>query len=414
MLFFIKGRHYHCLLLCLLLAVMPFWVQAQPQNNSPTTQFRVALFPYIPDTLGDNYLAMLTRIEREFEAQNPTIDLVLKPLDKNDDFYDLETLTKWLTTAPAAGGYDMVEVDTVVLGELIAANLVAPWSAPLGVSDWHPAGRDGVSIGGNIYGVPHWLCGHFIFSRDKRVAKAKTVEKLIVALDKADPGVPNLAGNLLGSWNMPALYLDAWVDTHGAGGVSSAITPTLDARVMRGFKQFSKQCETGGKNPCIDGEFDDDENEKAAQLFVIGKSDSFLGYSERLNYMVRQGADARKIRLSSAPLGEGKRPILFVDAFVVRRSCDAACQQIASRFTSYMNAPATQEWVLMGRDKGTVAVPRYLIPATLSAFRAPSVRRDAHFKRLAAEIKGGAPYPASGLPATRKQMRDAIIAQLKQ
>lgn len=412
MLHVIRGQCCRRVLLCLLLVATPLWVDARALSNSPKTPFRVALFPYIPDTVGDNFLSMLMRIEREFESQNPTVDLVLKPLDKNDDFYDSATLTTWLTTAPAAGGYDMVEVDTVVLGDLIAANLVGTWGAPPGVSDWHPAGRDGVSANGNVYGVPHWLCGHFVFSRDRRVAKAKTAEKLIDALGKANPSVPNLAANLLGSWNMPALYLDAWADTHGTSGVGSAITPTLDSGVMRWFKQISKQRETGGKNPCIDGTFDDDANEKAAQLFARGGSDTFLGYSERLNYMIRQGADAKKIRLSSAPLGEGKHPVLFVDAFVVPRSCDAACQQIASRFAAYMNAPAAQEWIMMGRDKGTDAVPRYLLPATLSAFKAPAVKRDEHYKRLAVEIKGGAPYPMNGLPATRRKMREAILAEL--
>ena len=118
---------------------------------------------------------------------------------------------------------------------------------------------------------------------------------------------------------------------------------------MRWFKAFSKQCETGGKNPCIDGAFDD--NDLSAQQFALGKSDAFLGYSERLNYMLRQGANAKRIRISSAPLGEGKRPVVFVDAFVVRRQgCDAACWQAAAKLAAYMNAPETQEWVLMSRD----------------------------------------------------------------
>lgn len=406
------GRHFRCLLLCVLLAATPSMGRAQAQTPTSKTQFRVALFPYLPDTLGDKFLSMLARVEREFEAQNQSIDLVLRPPDPNDDFYDSATLSKWLTADPAGGGYDVVEVDTVVLGELIDANLLTPWETPPGASDWHPAGRAGVSVNGRIYGVPHWLCGHFIFARDKRVSKAKTVTELLAALDKADPQAPNLTADMLGSWNLPALYLDAWADTHGTGGVGSAITPTLDAAVMRRFKQFSKQCETGGKNPCIDVTFDD--NDLSAQQFALGKSDAFLGYSERLSYMLRQGAEAKKIRISSAPLGEGKRPLLFVDAFAIRRGCDAACQQAASRFAAYMNAPATQEWILMSRDKGTSVVPRYLLPATRSAFRTRSVRRNAHFKRLAEEIKDGAPYPAHGLPAARKKMRDVILAELKQ
>lgn len=400
-----------CLMVLALVVVTLPRGHAQTPNPTPKIQFRVALFPYIPDTVGDKYLSMLARIEREFEARNQLIDLVLRPLNQNDDFYDSATLSKWLKDNPADGGYDMVEVDTVVLGELVESKLLAPWGAPPGISDWHPAGRSAVSLKGSIYGVPHWLCSHFIFSRDKRAAKAKTAAKLLAALNKADPAVPNLTADLLGSWNLPALYLDAWADSHGAGGVGSAITATLDPGVMKWFKQLSKQCETGGKNPCIDGTFDD--NDLGAQQFAVGKSDAFLGYSERLSYMLQQGADTKKIRISSAPLGEGKHPILFVDAFVVRRGCDAVCQQTASRFAAYMNEPATQEWILMSRDKGENVVPRYLLPATRSAFRTRAVRRDAHFKRLAEEIEDGAPYPAHGLPAVRKKMRDAILAELK-
>lgn len=129
------GRHFRCLLLCVLMAATPSVGRAQAQTPTPKTQFRVALFPYLPDTLGDKFLSLLARVEREFEAQNQSIDLVLRPLDPNDDFYDSATLSKWLTADPAGGGYAMVEVDTVVLGELIDANLLTPWVTPPGVNN---------------------------------------------------------------------------------------------------------------------------------------------------------------------------------------------------------------------------------------------------------------------------------------
>jgi thiamine pyridinylase len=406
-------RTYHrWMQLLILLAAVSLCVNAQTQTPTPKTQLRVALFPYIPDVADDNNATLLARIEREFESKNPTVDLILRPLDKvNDDFYDPGTLKNWLTTEPANGGYDLVEVDTVLLGLLVSDKLVAQWSTAPPMSDWHPAGRSASSVNGSLYGVPHWLCGHFIFSRDKRVVKVKNVTALLAALDKTNPNVTNLAGDLIGSWNLSALYLDAWADTHGPDGVASAVTPVLDQAVMGPFRLFSKQCEAGGKNPCIDGAFHD--NDLSAQQFTEGKADAFLGYSERLNYMMRHGGKPSEIKIESAPLGEGKRPILFVDAFVLRRDCGASCQDAASRFAAYMNAPETQEWVLMGRDKNTDAVPRYLLPATDSAFKAPLVSRNEYFKTLRKEIKGGAPFPVSGLPAAKGDMRDAILKELQ-
>lgn len=388
-------------------------VHGQTATPFGRTAFRVALFPYIPDAAGDSYAKLLSRIEKEFEAENPSVDLVLKPMT-DDGFYEAEKLTEWLSKDPSDGGYHLVEVDTLLLGDLVNSNLVAEWKTPPGRSDWHPAGAEGVNAGGKVYGVPHWLCGHFVFTRDKKIAKAKTVSALLDALDSADPAITNITGVLTGSWNMPALYLDAWADTYGPKNVGSAVSTNLDATVMNSFKLFSRQCETEGKNPCLDGTFDDNPDQSAKE-FAAGRADAFFGYSERLNLILRQGAGGAPVRVSSAPLGEGKRPLLFVDAFVMRnRDCDAGCQEAAAKFAAYMNRPQTHEWILVSDDAGAGAVPRYLLPATHSAYKAPRVRRERYFKTLRKEIKDGAAYPVSGIPEMRKKMRDEILKQLQQ
>ena len=396
----------------LILLVVPSFGRSQPQTTSSRTLLRVALFPYIPDSLNDKYKSMMTRIEHEFEKANPSIDLQLRPIDQNDDFYDASTLANWLTSDHEHGGYDIVEVDTLLLGDLIASGTISAWPRVSGAGDWHPAARNVVTINKTIYGVPHWLCGHFIFTRNDRISRARSVRQLLSAMDSADPNIPNLTGNLLGSWNLPALYLDAWADTYGPQRLESAITPSVDPNVMRWFSLFSKECVNGGKNPCIDGTFED--NDLSAKEFALSKSDAFIGYSERLNYLLQNGVDGKIIKISSAPLGEGKRPILFVDAFVLRKNCDSSCVDGAVRFARYMNSPKTLAWLLMSRDSEVKAIPRYLLPATLSAFAAPGVRGDIHYNALKREIAAAAGYPVNRFPGERKKMRDAILEQLKQ
>jgi thiamine pyridinylase len=395
----------------LILLATPSYAKSQPQTTSSKKLLRVALFPYIPDSLNDKYKAMLTRIEHEFEKENRLIDLELRPIDQSDDFYDMSTLTNWLTSDHEHGGYDIVEVDTLLLGDLIASATISAWPKAPGAADWHPAARSVVTINKTIYGVPHWLCGHFIFTRNDRISRARSVRQLLSALDSANPNIPNLTGNLLGSWNLPALYLDAWADTNGPQRLESAITSSLDPNVMKWFSLFSKECVNGGKNPCIDGTFED--NDLSAKEFALSKSDAFIGYSERLNYLIQNGVDRKIIKISSAPLGEGKRPILFVDAFLLRKNCDSSCADAAARFASYMNSPKTLAWLLMSRDSKQKAVPRYLLPATLSAFAAPGVREDIHFNTLKREIAAAAGYPVNTFPGERKKMRDAILEQLK-
>ena len=63
---------------------------------------------------------------------------MLRPLDKNDDFYDTDTLNKWLAPTPGNDSYDIVEVDTLLLGEMAAANLITTLDSTAGASDWHP------------------------------------------------------------------------------------------------------------------------------------------------------------------------------------------------------------------------------------------------------------------------------------
>src|SRR5262245_38480576 len=118
-------------ILCLLAALSVAFAQ------DSKVELRVALFPYIPDALGDKYAALQTRIKREFEERCQAT-LVLRPLDPADEgFYDLDTLTAWLNRDHPQ--YDLVEVDTSLLGELAATKLIAPWGKGIRETDWHPA-----------------------------------------------------------------------------------------------------------------------------------------------------------------------------------------------------------------------------------------------------------------------------------
>lgn len=390
-----------------------FPLAGKAQTNPSKTTLRVALFPYIPDAADDKYNKLTTKIETEFEKKNPSVDLVLKPIDSNEDgFYELDTLKKWLTDSPANNGYQLVEIDTLLLGDLVKANVIQAWNVPKTQPDWHPAGQKAVTINNQIYGIPHWLCGHFIFSRAKSVVKAKSITELLFALNQVNPNTPNVAGDLRGSWNLPALYLDAWADTYGLDKVASAISPQLDPNVMQPFKAFSKECVTNGKNPCLDDTYHDNAD-LSAKDFAEGKVDAFFGYSERLNYILKQGASTKDVKIASAPLGRGKRPLLFVDAFVLSKDCDKACQKAAASFVSYINAPQTQEWILMSQDAGKKAIPRYVIPATLSAFQRPKVKQDPYYNSIKTEIKNALPYPNSGFPTIREQMSDRILQELQ-
>ncbi|WP_205525556.1 hypothetical protein [Pyxidicoccus trucidator] len=385
--------------------------QTEGARSNERVTLRVPIYPYIPDAAGDQFASMLTRIETEFEHQHPDVDLVLNPSCFQDDFYEPSMLARSLK-GEGECSYDVVETDTVILGELVATGAVRPWSRLPAQAVWHPAGVAASVHEGRLYGIPHWLCGHFIISRDEDVSRARTVSDLLHALEARQTPEPDLAADLLGSWNLPALYLDAWADTNGAWRIESAVTTArYDANVLDGLRRFTQACESNGANPCVDGTYNDDFD-LPAKRFAQGQADATMGYSERLHVILKNlpaGQRASELKLSSAPLGNGDRPILFTDSYFLSVRCTGACEQAARRFVEYMSRPSTFEWILMSEDAPAGArVPRYLVPATLDAYAMPKVRQDPFYPVIGLEVLQGMPFPNEGLLDIRGQMRDDI------
>ncbi|KYF63831.1 hypothetical protein BE04_11035 [Sorangium cellulosum] len=381
------------------------------------TVLRVPLYPYIPDAAGDKLAAMALRIEAEFEEAHAGIDLVVNPPCFAADVYDPAALAMGLAGEDADCSVDVIETDMILLGELVATGAIRPWSE-LPPADWHPAGIEASTYDGEIYGVPHWLCGHFTFSRDASVESAGTAAELASALVDLQTDAPDMAGNLLGSWNLPSLYLDAWADTNGPAGVVSAISTTMyDAATLDALGIFARTCESEGSNPCLDGTYDREENvDLPAQRFAAGEVDATFGYSERLHTILKNlppGGDPAEIKLASAPLGDGNRPLLFTDSFVVSARCTDACADAAAAFVAYMSSASTFAWILASEDAPQEArVPRYLMAATFDAYSAPTIGADPFYQAINALTEEGKSFPNGGLLDVRSEMRDDLLATL--
>jgi thiamine pyridinylase len=381
------------------------------------TMLRVRLYPYIPDPAGDQLKAMAQRIEAEFEQAHPEVDLVVNPSCFVDDGYSPTAVAEALGEEGTECPLELVETDMMLLGELVATGVLRPWR-DLPEVDWHPAALDASTYDGEIYGVPRWLCGHFVFSRDAAVEGAGTVAELAAALDDLQTARPDMAGNLLGSWNLPSLYLDAWADTHGAEGVASALTTTMyDTITLDALSTFSSTCESGGANPCVDGTYDLAENfDLPAQRFAAAEVDATFGYSERLHTIRKSlpaGASPADIRISSAPLGAGSVPMLFTDSFIVGAKCTDGCAAAADAFVGYMTSASTYEWIMMSEDAPTEGrVPRYLMSASLDAYASPGVRQDPFYPTIDALTRRGESFPNSGVLGVKDEMTQDILAAL--
>lgn len=359
---------------------------------------RVSLFPWIPEKE-----AFATWIEREFEKDNPDIDLVVRPMananaDGQDLSYDYETTIKALKDPPNGDSQDLVEIDTVILGTLVKAKAIVP--ATINPSDYFEFANQAVTIGDTVYGVPHWSCGYFIITTDGSVAQAGTAAELKVALAGLGTPAPDLGGDVIGSWGSVASYLDAYVDSYPTGDLGAALrAATLDIGVASSLKSIGEACTSSGTGYC------DRDDDDLVKLFGTGGLDALIGYSERLNILFSDPNNRKRpntIKITPAPLGAGKRAFFFTDALVRSVNCiSARCRDAADKFSRFYSSASVMTASMMSADNGPGAVPRYLLPASRGAMQDAAVLSDPIYRQLAPLLDTARPYPNQGIPEAR-------------
>lgn len=370
-------------------------------------QLRVSLYPWVPDAE-----SLVRWIEADFEASHPAIDLVVRPLNRSYDWMpeytgDLAYEIDRSVAALTGGGDDawhLVEVDAMILGELARRGALAPFG--LADARFLPFARQAVTYAGVEYGVPHWTCGYFVISEQGAVKDARNVHQLVSTLRDAGTPRVDVVGDLDGSWDAITVYLDGYRDTWPRRTLQDALSHTeLDPTVEASFRALGSACEKDGVNHC---------GSDGVDLFATGGADALIGYSERLNPILSHpGRTVDDLHVASATLGGGDHPALFTDALVMSPGCGTAqCRDAARAFAAYYTSDRVFETVLMSRDAGPSATPRYLLPSTASAFEYGAVAADPLYQQLRREIEGGVSFPNHGVPAAREA--GAIQARLRE
>lgn len=394
-------------------------VSTAPMPPEGKATLSVALFPWIPDSADDEFASLRQRLEDEFERQNPEVDLVLRLQKWDPSYYNPPKLAGWL----AGEQYDLVEIDAVILGDLISAEVIEPWSTQEADRFFPAAVQASTTIDdeGNTtwWGVPHLLCGYFIVSTSPEIDGAPSISALAeVVKSMRKP----LVGNFDSSWDLPSLYLDARVDLGlDPADTKDAVRPPVDDATSAALSSFASLCDAGATNPCVDGTYSDDWDAPVRE-FVEGRAAGFWGYSERLHLTVRELRESHSptdnLLVTTIPLGMRKVPLLFADIFVRRAGCseDRTCSELSTAFTEFMNSEWAMVEVLLSRDAtavGVESVPRYLLPATKSAFEIDGIQADRLFGELEPFAESGFALPnSSGMYERRRTLEWLLMGDL--
>jgi thiamine pyridinylase len=363
---------------------------------------QVALYP-VPDVNGDGFDALRTRIQNEFQVAYPQYRANV--VFNAGDYYDQTSLQNWLTQVPGAGGYDIVEFDTIFLGNIVTAAAPPEWHFPP-LSNWFPAGLAASKVNGTLYGIPHLLCGYFVFSATPAVTAATTAAQLTTALNNAPPHDFKMNINLLGSNTTGALYLDVFSMQNGPAGVQNAMTARpLNAATIANMQGLSTACRFNGTNPCYDGTYRD--GAALVNSYTHDRTVAAIAYSEVLHDLIPAAP-----RMAPAPLGSGKPPLLFTDSLVMNHRCDATCQDAASSFATYLTSSTTFQWFLLGQDTHT-AIPRYLMPSTQSAYTTAVMQNNYYSGPILAASRAGVAFPNTGFIEARASLKKDVMAAIQ-
>jgi hypothetical protein len=101
---------------------------------------------------------------------------------------------------------------------------------------------------------------------------------------QADDNMPDLIGNFTGSWNLPALYLDAWKDSFPTKDPTDALAGSIDQDIARKLKTLTDLCRVTGRNPCID---------ETCQVYLPAASQRSLPKDTRMRSSVTQSGCTR-------------------------------------------------------------------------------------------------------------------------
>lgn len=363
------------------------------------TVLRVQLF-YVPEN--DSYL---DRVEREFESSHLDVDLQLTPTAQLVDVYDEARLRDLF--ASTGKSVDLAEIDCLRIPFLVDEKLIQPWPRRLPGTGWSAAAIAASTRDGIIFGLPHWLCGYFVFSEDVRITSANSADELFEVL-RSSAINPKVVGNLLGSWTTPSLFLDAVADEKGASGLADGRSWPLDVDVLNRLKSLRDLCDLAGKNPCSNGEYKN--NNSAEELFARGRAGSFFGYSERAAQIAQLRKRDRPLFVRTAILGRESMPLVFTDSLVMRSGLDKDVQDAASRFSEYLTSNETYRWAMLGEDRNSRS-PRYLLPARESVLAIEAIESDALYKQLSREVVGAFPFPPFVQADVPEALRSAILGK---
>ena len=390
-------------------------------------RLRVAIFPYIPDLAGDKLAGLKQFIVDEFKK----VSGELIEVETDADPYDLNKLNStYLTNDRDA--YDVMEVDTILLGELVKTGRLQNLEDHFMVTEdvFTPSAVHSVRysphLKSHLYGVPTLNCASFLmeladedYTPQKPLLKDWTsFDQLKEALDQAEGSGHRvlLAGDFRGSWGLPMFYLDAYIDKHGKGSLYEGIdSPVDDPELIEELKEFTDFGQLpGGSNPDTDGKFHKNHDALIREV-TDSKHILMYAYSENMGEALQRAAEKNKhkktVRIVSPPLDDSNKLLTYTDAVVVNKSkfADQGRAALIVKFVEFYTSLAFRTSFAFGKDLPiSVVYPRYVLPARKDFYTETDAMEDRYYKQFHDAQHHSVPAPNHDIYSKRKALEKQL------
>jgi hypothetical protein len=353
---------------------------------------------------------MVQRLTREFQAAHPDV-LANIVMDPAVDIYSFSNLQGTVFTA---GGYDVVEIDTVFLQWLKDGGMISP--VAITGDQPFPVGLQAATLNGQVFGVPSWLCSDFLFSTSPKVETVKTFDQLRGYIDSAQPQ-RGIVGDFNGTWTIPALYLQSYIQNHPGGSPTGALTAPIDAASVSRMTRFGGYCNPEPANDCINNFFHSEPDGSVEKAFDAGYAVNDLGFSERSFYIALYQSVHKRLYLTPLPWGTDPAVprMVYSDAFVVNKlACAGTCASDANTFAAFMTSAVVKKEIALSADLPSGDPSRHLIVATKPFFDDPAIKSDPFYSKLLEFLQSNpVPYTTGFNPRSQYQLLSGLCPALK-
>lgn len=388
-------------------------------NGNQGRTLNVILYSAIPTDPTRGYEPLVRGLTLRYQSKHPDVllNLVLNPDPFNSavDLYDFDNLS---TNLLGPNGFDVAEIDTVFLTYLVNKNLISP-AQITGDEPW-PVAKDAATVNGVLYGVPSWLCSDFLFGLDADVSSLATFAQMQKHAASAPAGHRALIGDLDGSWTIPAMYIQAFVQVHPTATLAQALKMPPDPAIIHRMAQLGAFCTLATNNPCIDGSYHNAKDGSVEEAFATDHSENGTGFSERSFFIEFFDQTPRSISLVPLPWGDTPhtRRAVYSDDFVTNTATcgSGACRSDSTEFAAFMTSADTKKYIALSEDLPAGTPPRHLIVATKPFYSLSDVKDDPVYEQINnALLKSDMiAYPNSFSPQLKNQLLAGICPSLKQ